>query len=183
MTTYNEVVKKITENLLADRARFLAFVRSRVESDEAAEEVLQAAYVKGLKQGNTVRDDEKVTAWFYRLLRNAITDHYRRRGARERAMEQLKAVSKDREDEKLEKAVCKCVHGVIDKMKPEYADILKKIEMEEAELKGVAKKLGVSPGNAAVRLHRARRTLKESLLQTCGACAAHGCLDCSCKQV
>lgn len=40
----------------------------------------------------------------------------------------------------------------------------------------------VTANNASVRLHRARRALKEQLLRACGACAAHGCLECSCRR-
>jgi len=31
-----------------------------------------------------------------------------------------------------------------------------------------------------VRLHRARKALRERLTASCRACAEHGCLDCSC---
>jgi len=45
----------------------------------------------------------------------------------------------------------------------------------------VAAELGVTPNNAAVRLHRARGALKKRLEQTCGTCTQHGCLDCTCQ--
>jgi RNA polymerase sigma-70 factor (ECF subfamily) len=32
-----------------------------------------------------------------------------------------------------------------------------------------------------VRLHRARAALKTRLEQSCGTCATHGCLDCTCR--
>jgi RNA polymerase sigma-70 factor (ECF subfamily) len=31
-----------------------------------------------------------------------------------------------------------------------------------------------------VRLHRARQALKRELERSCGTCATHGCLDCTC---
>ena len=167
--------------LLTNRRKFLAFLRTRVESREAAEEILHTAYLKGLRKAAALDDEEKAVAWFYRLLRNALVDHYRRRAARDKAHLVLKnepAV----EDEKLEKAVCQCVHGVIESLKAQDAALLKAVELEDGELKAAAKKLGLTPNNAAVRLHRARRTLKKGLLQTCGAGAAHGCLDCGCRK-
>lgn len=169
------------KQLLENRAKFLAFLRSRVESDDAAEELLQAAYAKGLERAGSLRDREKVTAWFYRLLRNALVDHYRRRAARDKALGVLKNAPAA-EDPRLERAVCRCVHDAIGGLKPVDAALLRKVELEDAPLKSAAKELGLTPNNAAVRLHRARRTLKRSLLQTCGACAAHGCLDCSCRK-
>src|SRR5688572_29535172 len=76
----------VTQVLVDNHARFLAFLAPRLGSPEAAEDVLQAAFVKGLEKQDTLRDEESAVAWFYRLLRNAVTDHHRRRGAEERAI-------------------------------------------------------------------------------------------------
>ena len=56
------------------------------------------------------------------------------------------------------------------------------MELDEEPLAELAGRMGLSKNNATVRLHRARKSLKASLLKTCGACAAHGCLDCSCRK-
>jgi len=73
-----------TDVLAEHHGRFLAFLRRRVESDAVAEDILQDAYAKSLQRIDQVENDESVVAWFYQLLRNAITDHYRRAGAEAR---------------------------------------------------------------------------------------------------
>ncbi len=45
----------------------------------------------------------------------------------------------------------------------------------------MAREAGITAKNAGVRLHRARQALKKQLERSCGSCAVHGCLDCSCK--
>jgi hypothetical protein len=45
-----------------------------------------------------------------------------------------------------------------------------------------AKANGITPNNASVRLHRARKSVAKELTAVCGACAEHNCLDCSCKR-
>ncbi|MFB1480751.1 RNA polymerase sigma factor [Corallococcus sp. RDP092CA] len=70
------------DSLLRHRHAFLAFLTPRVGSREAAREVLQAAFVKGMEQGDSLRDEQRAVAWLYRLLRNALVDRYRR-GQRE----------------------------------------------------------------------------------------------------
>lgn len=176
--------KKIPQELLDNRAAFLAFLRVRLGSDEQAEEVLQTAYLKGLKSLAQPKDEGSVRAWFFSILRNALTDFYRRRAARAKAEDQAakeKPVSA-RDEDRLEKAVCRCMHDILPTMKPEYGEILQTVELDEVPLPKAASKMGLSRNNATVRLHRARKSLKSSLLQTCGACAAHGCLDCSCRK-
>ena len=172
--------------LARERGRFLLFLEARLGSREEAEELLQSAYMKGLKSSRGVRDKEKVTAWFFQLLRNALTDHWRKKAAEKRAIDSygVESVRREKLDAaKLDKEVCKCVSALVDTIKPEYADAITKVDLEDASVKDLAKASGVTANSAAVRLHRARQTLKKRLIQTCGKCAEHGCRDCDCGKV
>ena len=75
--------------LLENHARFLAFLERRVGSREEAEDILQEAFVRSLDHTSTLPDSASATAWFYRVLRNALTDHYRRHNTRGRALDRF----------------------------------------------------------------------------------------------
>lgn len=171
------------EPLVRHRRRFLEFVARRVGSREDAEDILQAALAKSLEKGRSLRRGESVVAWFYRLLRNAITDHYRRRRAQLKAHARLPAepLLDPGFDRWLERNVCTCVLAEVEDLKPEYAEILRRVEIEERPLGETAGELGITANAARVRLHRARRALRERLELTCRTCAPHGCLDCTCR--
>ena len=78
--------------ILADnRDRFLRFLEPRVGSRELAEEILHDALVRGMGHAGSLRDDESAMAWFYRLLRNTLTDHFRQQGTRQRAHDAVAA--------------------------------------------------------------------------------------------
>jgi len=169
--------------LVSSHARFLAFLERRVASREAAEDILQEAFVRALARGDALRSEESAQAWFYRLLRNAIIDHYRRNGAEQRAK---RAVASEPEgealpaDAALHGTVCACVTELIETLKPEYAQALREVDLAQIDLTSYAKGLGISNNNASVRLHRAREALHKQLVLSCGTCATHGCLDCHC---
>jgi RNA polymerase sigma-70 factor (ECF subfamily) len=170
--------------LLDGRRRFLAFVRARVESDAAAEEILQAAFVKSVEARATVRDDESVVAWFYRLLRNAIIDHHRRRDAEGRAYERHARELGDALHEAppdVVDAVCACIGGLVDTLPAEQAAILRRVDLDGAAVAAAAREAGITANNAYVRLHRARRALRERVEETCRTCSEHGCVDCTCE--
>src|SRR6476659_5912637 len=76
-----------TRALLENRERFLQFVARRIGSTALAEDVLQDAFAKALADGGQIRKDERVVAWFYRILRNSIIDLGRGKGAAHRALE------------------------------------------------------------------------------------------------
>lgn len=166
------------DRLLANRAQFLAFVRKRVSTPESAEDILQAAFVKGLERGGE-SDEESAVRWFYRVLRNAIIDHYRRDGAARRALEELAV---EPMPEPVREEVCGCLGGAIETLKPEYRDALRLVDLAERPLAELARQAGITEGNAAVRVHRARAALRKQITESCGACAEHGCLDCQCKR-
>lgn len=175
--------KHVPPAILANREQFLAFLERRLGQRDVAEEVLQAAYLKAMDAAGSIQQEESTIAWFYRLLRNAIVDLRRRRASEQRALarhgEEL-AVEQEGEDEALRGAVCGCVDGLIPTLKPEYAEIVRRVDLGGASVQDAAGALGVTANNASVRLHRARAALRKRLEQTCGACTEHGCLDCTC---
>jgi RNA polymerase sigma-70 factor (ECF subfamily) len=170
------------DTLVGHHRRFLDFLERRVGSRAVAEELLQAAFVKGLERGGDIRDGESAIAWFYRLLRNALVDHWRRRGAERRALERqaAEAAQEAVSPPELEQAVCQCVYGLIPTLKDEYREILARVEMAGRSVGEVAAELGLTANNATVRLHRARRALRQRLEAVCGTCTEHACLDCTC---
>jgi RNA polymerase sigma-70 factor, ECF subfamily len=168
--------------LVSGHREFLAFLERRVESREAAEDILQTAFVRGLERGADVQD-EKVVAWFYRVLRNAIIDHYRRRSTSARAMEAWgrEFIDSQAPQAELTQEICQCVSGLLPTLKPEYRVALQMVDIQDGKLSELARQSGISTENAAVRVHRARKALRRRIEQACGACADHGCLDCQCK--
>ncbi len=171
------------QRLVDHHRQFLSFLQTRVESRAAAEDILQSAFVKGLERGAEVRDEESAVAWFYRVLRNAVIDHYRRRASRERAMENWgkEFVAHETPEAELKDEICQCVSGLLETLKPEYRDALQIVDVDEGSLNDLAKQAGITSGNAAVRVHRAREALRKQVRVVCGSCAEHGCLDCHCK--
>jgi RNA polymerase sigma-70 factor (ECF subfamily) len=166
--------------LAASRREFVGFVEKRVGSREAAEDIVQSAFVRGMERGGGV-DEESAAAWFYRVLRNAIVDHYRRQAAAERAQERLAVelpLWQDAAETKAE--VCQCLAGVLDTVKPEYRRALEFVDIDDGSLRDFAASAGITESNAAVRVHRARKALREQVKLACGVCAEHGCLGCSC---
>jgi RNA polymerase sigma factor (sigma-70 family) len=183
----HEVARSPTEPgvlqvLLENHARFLAFLERRVGSREVAEDILQEAFVRSLDHTDTLRSTESAIAWFYRVLRNALTDHFRRQDSRGRALERL-AVETQREaepDQKLEAVACECIVSLLDTLKPEYASAIRRVELDGVSVRGYSEEAGITAGNAGVRLHRAREALRRQLVRCCGTCLTHGCFDCQC---
>ena len=172
----------IARALLDNHRAFLAFLERRVGSREVAEDLLQEAFARGLDRIGTLRDEDSVVAWFYRSLRNAVIDHYRRNDTRRRSLERFadELESGTTPDAELMAEACRCVLSLADTLKPEYAEAIRRIDVEGLPVKDFATEKGLSANNAGVRVFRAREALRKQVSRSCGTCAEHGCLDCSC---
>ncbi len=170
-------LEDIAATLVANHREFLAFVERRVGNRATAEEILQDAFVKSINKLDDVR--ESAVGWFYRVLRNAITDHYRRTAANERRKEAY-AREADMTDDELHEVACKCVTELAKTLKPEYANALERVEVDGLSVKDYADEAGISSNNAGVRIFRAREALRKQVARSCGTCATHGCVDCTC---
>ena len=169
--------------LLENHRAFLRYLQSRVNDRELAEDILQDAFVKVMDRPDQLPADEGLVPWFYRTLRNAAIDRFRRREAAGRAVE---AFARELEthaapEPEIEAEICACIARLASTLKAEYAEALQAIDMQGTPVKAFAEQRGLSTSNAGVRIFRAREALKKRLIESCGTCAEHGCQNCTCQ--
>ena len=169
--------------LLENHRAFLRYLERRVGDRELAEDILQDAFTKVMDRPELAPAEEGAVPWFYRMLRNAAIDQFRRRGAATRAVEaftrELETHTAPEPD--LEAEICACVSRLAGTLKPEYAEALRAIDVNGTAVKAFAEQHGLSASNAGVRVFRAREALKKRVTESCGTCAEHGCLNCTCQ--
>jgi RNA polymerase sigma-70 factor (ECF subfamily) len=172
--------------LVENHRTFLRFLERRVGSREEAEDILQEAFSRATVAaaggaGDADADEESIVRWFYRVLRNAVIDHYRRKAAANRALEAFAAeLDEVVPPPEVQHEICGCVRTLARTLKPEYAEALEQIDVAGMPVKAFAEARGISASNAGVRVFRAREALRKQVVRSCGTCAEHGCLDCTC---
>jgi RNA polymerase sigma factor (sigma-70 family) len=174
-----ETSPQVVDQLVGNHREFLRYVEHRVGNRAIAEEIVQEAFVRSLDRGDEIRDS--VIGWFYRVLRNAVIDHQRRQAVANRRLEEFAAELETGDgSQELADVACACIARLADTLKPEYSDALRRIEVDGVSVKDYGESLGISASNAGVRIFRAREALRKQVARSCGTCAEHGCLDCSC---
>lgn len=118
-------------DILSENHRaFLGYLQRRVGSRALAEDILQDAFARNFAKIEALPDDALIP-WFYRTLRNAAIDHYRRQSTADKAFEVFAKEIETAEEpnEELHNEICACVTRLTQTLKPEYAEALNAIEV------------------------------------------------------
>lgn len=167
-----------TAALLARLDEFVAFARKRTGDPGLAAEAVQESFLKALAHLDQLDDAERIDAWFYRILRNVIADLQRARRIAPAAFPEDGEPAAAEEDRR---TACACVAALVEALPAPYASALRRVDLDGESMADAAAAEGISMANLKVRRHRARSELRELVQATCRMCAAHGCLDCTCR--
>jgi RNA polymerase sigma-70 factor (ECF subfamily) len=138
-----------------------SYARRRTTAD-VAEDVVAHTYLTAWR-----RYDEAVAGglpWLYRTAHLTLANHLRAERRQVRVADLVGSTADawqpDGSDEHAERSV---VLAAIQRLSEADRELLLLVYWERLSVKAVAVVLGCRPGTAAVRLHRARRTLREAL--------------------
>lgn len=171
----------VAAQVMASRGALVGYIRGKVSDPDLAEDIFHESLLKAIRNAPELRDDTRLLPWFFRIVNNAITDHYRHKAITPKYLEAYAHEIETTVEPEERALICECIKAVIPTLKPEYAVLIAELELGDGDPADVAERLGITRNNLKVRRHRARTQLREKLEQTCRSCAKHGCLDCSCS--
>lgn len=141
-------------------------VRDRHE----AEDVAQDAYLRVYRGLAGFREDARFETWLYRVVTNAAFTHLKRKGrfgtvlaeGQEVILEHVEAPERPMEQTLDRDTVKRALEGLPESLRTVV--ILR--DVYGLSLREVGAEIGISEGAAKVRLHRARKRLKDELWTT-----------------
>lgn len=158
------------------------FLKRKIGNDADARDVLQDFYVKALTRFSDLKDEDRLRGWLSQVLRSTIADHFR---DRKRTSDLLASYAANAEllfgEEELDFVICACLYKMLPTLSPGYADLIWRADLIGEERSAIAEDLGLSEAALRVKLHRARRAMRERLEQTCHTCLEHGYFQCACQ--
>jgi RNA polymerase sigma-70 factor (ECF subfamily) len=174
-----ETTVALDERALAQyRARIQRHIRAMVRDADEAEELTQETFVRALAGAASLRDPQATLAWLYRIATNVSLDHLRRRRARSARLE-AKAVSEEEVGaseegtpssiefplEQMEMSAC--VQRVLGTLPDTYRVALLLHDGHGLSNPEIAELLGCSLATVKIRVHRARKRLREAFDTAC----------------
>lgn len=153
------------------RESLFAFIRRRVRTREAAEDILQDVMLRIHRHAGTVKDTTAIAAWVHRVTRNAIADHYRsgpvRRELVTSEVEPKPIDESDGDGSHPRSELASCVAPLLNQLPARYREALTLTELGGLSQAEAANRAGLSLSGMKSRVQRARVQLKRLLLDCC----------------
>ena len=150
------------------------FVRRRISDPHQADDVVADVMVRIHQNLGALEDHERVTAWVFRITRNAITDHYRRTGRRREVVTaELEPHADSAADgwlddqEETLAELAACIRPLVDALPADYRRALELTDFEGRTQADAARIEGISLSGMKSRVQRGRRQFSTLVKQCC----------------
>jgi RNA polymerase sigma-70 factor (ECF subfamily) len=149
----------------SDRLR--GFIARRIRGESDIEDILQEVFARIHAGLGDLKESEKLEAWLFQIARRAILDHFRSRSGKRRAAELEGDVAEEKPGATIPKEVASWLDPMMSLLSEEDRDALRLADLEGVSQKALASQLGLSVPGAKSRVQRARRRLKDAMLDCC----------------
>jgi RNA polymerase sigma-70 factor, ECF subfamily len=147
-------------------AKLRAFIRARVPDDATADDLTQETLLKVYRSRASLRDDDRLEAWLYRIARRTLIDYYRKRRASEPLPDSLKGESEN-EIGAIRDAVLISTIRYMEELPDAYRVPLQLSELEGMSMAQIALQLGLTVTAIKSRIRRGRQMVKRKLQDCC----------------
>jgi len=157
----------VTEKVWKEyHSKLLAFIAKRVDDRSVADDILQDVFVKIHSQMDSLKEEEKLESWLYRITRNAVIDYFR---TRKPSLELPEWISQPEADPSVQarQELEACLRPMIEQLPSKYRDALVLSELEGRTQHEVSKEQKISLSGAKSRVQRGRSLLKGIMFECC----------------
>ena len=158
---------------------------ARMAGPQEAEDLAQVVFAKAANALPTFRSEAETSTWLYRIAVNAASDWLRSRSAHEAKLTVALPDAADDdarivvigladvdshpspEQQLSEKDMHACIRAEIGKLPDDHRDVLMFSALGGLSDDEIAETLGITKGNARVRLHRARQEFRKIIAARC----------------
>lgn len=144
-----------------------------IKDRELAQDIVQETFIKAFKHLHTVEDEQKLGAWLSTIASRTAIDYIRKEKKwneivtddvymDEKSL-QVSEIASTVENELIQKQTSEQITELINRLKPEYKQVIILRYLYELTYEEMATHLDMNVGTIKTRTHRARKQLKNIL--------------------
>jgi len=142
------------------------FILKRIPDLVDADDILQDVFVKLHTRIDTLRDDDRLAPWLYRIARTTLIDYYRARQLAVPVPETLTVEDEPAESDAATR-IAASLTSMLECLPDKYREAIVLSEFEGLTQQEVADRLDLSLSGAKSRVQRGRDLLRAALLDCC----------------
>ncbi len=146
-------------------AELRAWLRRRLNNSHDAEDLLQDLFIKALRQDKKFCEIANARAWLYEVARNSLADRLR---VKREQIELPDNLTAEHDEPAAVESLAACLPHVLAKLSEEDREAITRCDLEGMSQQDYARLMGLSLPGAKSRVQRARKRLRDELMQTCG---------------
>src|SRR4030095_161543 len=159
-------MQNLTEQTyLSIRSDLKTFIHGRVRNKDLAEDILHDVFIKVHSNINKLKDPSKLTSWIYQITRNSINDFYRTK--KTEPTDKTDIIDKSNIEKPASVKLERSIRTFIKNMPRIYREAIILTDYKGLTQTELADKLILSVPAAKSRVLRARKMLKDMLLECC----------------
>lgn len=158
--------RKLRQQIQELRPRLYRLAWSWCQNSDLADDIVQEAILKGLKKSGQLRDHDQLKPWLCRILSNVYYDHYRAQKPNDSMeMDQIQTDEEGPEQQTHRSDLLTRIQSGLKSLSEDHRQIVTLIDIMGLTYSEVSESLNIPVGTVMSRLNRARRKLREQLVQ------------------
>jgi len=153
------------------------YLLGKVKQKDDADDLLQEIFIKIHGSLGQLQDENKLAPWIYQIVRNSLTDYYRKKSPETSEFDEESTVSFDSEtpDDIYSACVSGCLRVFIDRLPEKYREPLALSDIKGLKQKDIAEQMNISYSGLKSRVQRGREMIKEMFMDcACMSQDKHG---------
>jgi RNA polymerase sigma-70 factor (ECF subfamily) len=149
--------------------RLRAFISRRVPRPSDVEDILQEVFIRIHRSVDSLHNRERLASWLFQITRNAIIDHLRAGNSQiDLQPDDFDPPAPDKGDDGLEALeLSRCIEPMIAGLPENYREAIQLTDINGLTQLEAAQHTGLTFSGMKSRVQRARRQLKDMLLDCC----------------
>jgi RNA polymerase sigma-70 factor (ECF subfamily) len=142
------------------------FILKKVQNPDVTEDILQETFIRIHSKIDSVKDETRIKGWVFQIANNLVMDHFRAAKKEGGEITQEQVAEEEAPNEFLSETISDMLK-MMDDLPGEYCDALCSTELDGMKMADYAVKAGISYTAAKTRIFRAKKMLKDAMMNCC----------------
>lgn len=142
-----------------------SFIAKRIQDEASAEDLVHDVFLRIHDRIDSLKEPDKLPSWIFQIARNSIIDSYRKKRIPIETSDDLSRLEQSELSASAD--INRVVRAMIEKLPAQDKEALLLSDFQGTKQEQIARQLGISLSGAKSRVQRARKKLKDLLLECC----------------